>query len=1200
MATDNRELQLRLTINGQQSLNTISKLEVETEQLALRQRDLNKAVSEAKKKFGEASVEYKNATKALADNKTQIADNNKNLTQLRESEGLMLRSTQSLNREMKEQNRIIALSTVGSEKYGNAQKKLAEIQEELAARKGSESFLEKLSSQGPAALIGGLAGGAVGIAESLFESLAGSVSNSIEKFAKLSDTLANMRKSTGLTTSEVAKLNGELGKIDTRTAKEELQKIVIVAGQMGIANDQILEFTKSTDKLNVALSDEFTGGAEEITQVFGSLRNVLTDIKTDNVGEDILRIGNAINVLGAEGLATGPVVADITNRIASAGQVFGVTSGQALGLAASYQEMGISSERGSTATVKLLQKISSAPEEFAKIAGLSTTKFRELVNTNITEALLLVAKGFTKSKGNAIEFAEKLGDAEISSASIAEVLSKVGQNIELVTGKMATATKALKETTSITEEFNIKNNTTAADLEKAGKVWDKWLNSIGAFLALIASPVIKAMVLLSDHVDDLGEKFTLQKSKAESAQKALIPLLNRYAELQIEVETNKNKQGELNKVIGEIGKVVPTAITQYDNLGNALKVNIGLVNDYIEKQKILQNQSIVGLKNVHINENNKLGGERKAILKALSDGSEYTITDKRLGEVVSRKYTDDEIRNFQKRLAEINDILLKNKKSVKDLDTEESITPSIIPKVTNNYTPPKTKADESAENKAANEAKRLRESRLDNHARLLAEIQKMEIEMLTNESDKKKELLRFDYAQDIAKEQKLVLEKKTSQADFDVWLIARKKILNDSLIEIDKNTNDKIAKDITKINQEATKRVLEIQKDNLEADLELAKANNNDKAELDAQIGILIVDKQLALLIATEEEKLSIIDRFKIREQAIRDKYANEATKNDTKNLDKLRKAQEEYDKIVDAEKKELYHKIGSYIQSISSVLSDIFSIEKQNIDNQQTTEDNRYNQKIANIDKQKNLGIISEAEYNAKKSRYEIEYDKISREIKKKAFEADKRARIAQIIMTTAQAVISALATVPPNPFLAVFAGVMGTLQLANALNTQAPGYASGDFIGGSNQDSYPITEKPSPTAKLIWANEKGTEFMLTNDAVKSPEFPVLLPILRRLNQGLPIIPDISASINTRVKGFASGDFIKDINQNSSPNSAPKANNLQDKNSNDSGLTNAVNRLNNHLDNGIQASVQIGYQEAQKIQELQSQIDAIKSKSNA
>jgi hypothetical protein len=73
---------------------------------------------------------------------------------------------------------------------------------------------------------------------------------------------------------------------------------------MGIAKDQIEGFVKSTDKLVVALGDEFKGGAEEVTKVFGQMRNVLTDIKTDNVSNDMLHLGNAVNVLGASGMAT--------------------------------------------------------------------------------------------------------------------------------------------------------------------------------------------------------------------------------------------------------------------------------------------------------------------------------------------------------------------------------------------------------------------------------------------------------------------------------------------------------------------------------------------------------------------------------------------------------------------------------------------------------------------------------------------------------------------------------------------------------------------------------------------------------------------------------------------------------------------------------------------------------------------------------
>jgi hypothetical protein len=125
------------------------------------------------------------------------------------------------------------------------------------------------------------------------------------------------------------------------------------------------------------------------------------------------------------------------------------------------------------------------------------------VNSNIGEAFLLVAKGFASSKGQATEFAAKLADAEISSASISEVLAKVGSNTDLVRSKFELATGALGNTTSIMDEFNIKNETFQADIEKAEKTTTRWISQIGKLGAAIISPFIKIIASLGSEANQL-------------------------------------------------------------------------------------------------------------------------------------------------------------------------------------------------------------------------------------------------------------------------------------------------------------------------------------------------------------------------------------------------------------------------------------------------------------------------------------------------------------------------------------------------------------------------------------------------------------------------------------------------------------------------------------------------------------------------
>lgn len=299
--------------------------------------------------------------------------------------------------------------------------------------------------------------------------LAFSIKEMITAQGELDDSLANIRKSTGMTAEEVKKLNAELGKIDTRTSRQDLRQMAVVAGQIGVAKDDVLSFVESVDKLNVALGDEFTGGAEEVAKQMGMMRNVLTDIKSSNIADDMLRIGNAVNTLGAAGFATGPVMADFASRIGGVGIALGLSSDQVLGMSATLQELNVNAERGGTAVVKILQKMTTNTDTFAKVAGVPVREFTQMVNTDLYGAFLKVIEGSNRGGQSATALAGIIKELEVSGVGASEIFAKFGNNTAMLTEKIRMAGTALQGTDSVLNEFNIKNATLGAVMDKLKK-----------------------------------------------------------------------------------------------------------------------------------------------------------------------------------------------------------------------------------------------------------------------------------------------------------------------------------------------------------------------------------------------------------------------------------------------------------------------------------------------------------------------------------------------------------------------------------------------------------------------------------------------------------------------------------------------------------------------------------------------------------
>lgn len=280
------------------------------------------------------------------------------------------------------------------------------------------------------------------------------------------DGLANVRKSTGATDQELKNIGDSLLDLSTksRTSLSALTEIATIGGQMGVATKDIESFTEAIDIAVVALSDEFTGGAEEVTSQMGKLRNLFTDIRSDRIDQDILHISNAINELGASGLATGGFVSEAARRIAGIAVPLGATTGQVLGLSATMEELGFNVERGSSSVVRTLQLMAKDTAGFAKIAGTSLGEFSDLVDTDINAAFVSVLDGINELNPSATEMAAILDDLGLSGVGNAELFLKMAENSDLLAEKQNLATEALKGTDSVLAEFNIKNETTAAQL----------------------------------------------------------------------------------------------------------------------------------------------------------------------------------------------------------------------------------------------------------------------------------------------------------------------------------------------------------------------------------------------------------------------------------------------------------------------------------------------------------------------------------------------------------------------------------------------------------------------------------------------------------------------------------------------------------------------------------------------------------------
>ena len=291
------------------------------------------------------------------------------------------------------------------------------------------------------------------------------VRNAIGVLTEFDEKVADVAKTTGLTIEASKELSLELLKIDTRTSITALQELASAAGRLGVeGKENIISFTESADKVFVALGDDLGGTAEEIATNLGKVSDNFGLLEEFGVAGGIERIGSSMNELSASGASSAGAILDFTNRMAGLSDVLEVSDVQALG--ALFDESGQSVEVASSTLSKLLPALADDFEKFADVAGLAPEEFKKIAEEAPIEALKLVAEGAKNNEKGLFSLTKTLESYGVTSSRAAGIVGTLTNKTDRLTELQKISTEAIAENMSITDEFNKKNDTLAANYEK--------------------------------------------------------------------------------------------------------------------------------------------------------------------------------------------------------------------------------------------------------------------------------------------------------------------------------------------------------------------------------------------------------------------------------------------------------------------------------------------------------------------------------------------------------------------------------------------------------------------------------------------------------------------------------------------------------------------------------------------------------------
>ncbi len=323
-----------------------------------------------------------------------------------------------------------------------------------------------------------------------------------DDFAKMEDVMAGVRKYTGQTDEEVREMNEDFKKMDTRTSREQLNELAGAAGRLGITSKEMIEeFVDGADKIGVALGDDLGEGAVD---TIGKLAIAFGEDKTKGLRGAMLATGSALNEIVQNSPAQAQPVIEFTEKLSGVGQMAHLTQAQIMGFAAALDQNNQEMATSSTVMSQLITKMYQNPQRFAQMAGMEVKKFKELIHTDMNQALVEWLQSVNKL-GDMSVLAGKFDELKMDGTRAVGVLSTLAGHVDQVTEAQRIATEAYEEGTSVIEEFNIQNSTVQAELDKARKRFADLSIELGEKLLPIARYAVTtggtAVKLLSTIID---------------------------------------------------------------------------------------------------------------------------------------------------------------------------------------------------------------------------------------------------------------------------------------------------------------------------------------------------------------------------------------------------------------------------------------------------------------------------------------------------------------------------------------------------------------------------------------------------------------------------------------------------------------------------------------------------------------------------
>ena len=426
------------------------------------------------KKLATVQQELARREKVLAEQSEQVKRNAAGYDGWKKTIDDTNSSVEKLRIAQKELGELIEKSSPNSREYKEYSKALATIKERLSEVNGA------LKEQGNWFVNAAKRFAKYAATWLNFYQLRDALINVTRKVYELSDSIADIQKVTKMSAEDVDRLSLAINRLDTRSSVEQLHKLGYQAGLLGLTSqNDILGFVKAADQMNWALKELGEDGAVNLMKV----ANLTHETEKYGVEGALKKIGSAINEITANSAASAGPVTEIVSRLGAVGSVAGYASAELVAIGSTMNALGVKSEMGATAVNKIMIALNNNLPAIALHSGLVADELKKLKDdtdalyakgeSNMTGAMAVMMAVLQKlhetseASGNTLATLQPIfKDMGKEGTRLATTLTNLVDNVDTLGEHLDITSSAFDEGVSMLNEYNVKNETAAALLDR--------------------------------------------------------------------------------------------------------------------------------------------------------------------------------------------------------------------------------------------------------------------------------------------------------------------------------------------------------------------------------------------------------------------------------------------------------------------------------------------------------------------------------------------------------------------------------------------------------------------------------------------------------------------------------------------------------------------------------------------------------------